>query len=671
MVNLLITILDMSITASYTILAVCVCRLLMKRAPKYLTCILWLFVGFRLLCPFSLESMLSLVPPRTALDESILYAQEPAVSSGLPALDARINEFLQESYAPVYTSSVNPLQLVFAAAAVLWCAGMAFMLIYGICQWLRLRHKTRTAVPFQTPQGIVYQCDNIGSPFLFGLLRPRIYVPFSMDEETLYYVTAHEQAHCRRADHWSKAAAYCLLSVYWFHPLVWLSYFLFCRDIEYACDEKVLTQLAKEERADYAEALLFCTSGQRRVSACPVSFGASDLKNRVKQIAGYRKPSFFVIAAGILACVIIAVCFLTRSGSSSPDESIALPPETGSETVANTAWPEAANEILLLPQQSIEEAAIPAAPAVWPADGSLVAGGVSLDYVGNDRVIFHGYFGLFVYDKAALRIARAVNLEPIGCHYTQGENACETSVSEDGRYIYLHPMSEHIMYRYDVENNLFTRMAFDASLLLQNAMLAENPLAGSGDGGVYSSQRFIFRDGENDYDCYLFSPDGSIGSLTYVESDMVFQLFAWSDDVLFRSGQDDHDDLRILYLSPVENARISNGFGMHTHPLTGQETAHNGIDYAAAEGTPVLAAADGTIYETGYDVEFGNFIILEHSNGEMSYYTNLGDILTTAGTVLAGEQIATVGNSGLGTGAHLHFAVSDQDGFMDPSAVMR
>lgn len=671
MVNLLITILDMSINASYTILAVCLCRLLMKRAPKYLTCILWLFVGFRLLCPFSLESMLSLVPPRTALDENILYAQEPAVSSGLPALDARINEFLQESYAPVYTSSINPLQLIFAAAAVLWCAVTAVMFMYGIFQWLRLRYRTSTAVPFQTPQGIVYQCDNIGSPFLFGLLRPRIYVPYSMDEETLYYVTAHEQAHCRRADHWSKAAAYCLLSVYWFHPLVWLSYFLFCRDVEYACDEKVLAQLGKEEKAGYAEALFVCTTGRSQVAACPVAFGASNLKSRIRQIASYRKPSFWVRATGILACAIIAVCFLTRSGSPSPDESILLPPEAGSEEKANAVGSEYADKILLLPQQSIEEMEIPASPAVWPANGSPGADGVSLDYVGNDRVIFHGYFGLFVYDKTTLRIARAVSLEPIGCHYTQGENACEASVSEDGRYVYLHPMSEHIMYRYDVENNLFTRMAFDAALLLQNAMLTENPLAGSGDGGVYSSQRFLFRDGGNDYDCYLFSPDGSIGSLTYVESDMIFQLFAWSDDALFRSGQSDHDDLRILYLSPVENAHISNGFGMYTHPLTGQETAHNGIDYAAAEGTPVLAAADGTIYETGYDVASGNFIILEHSNGEMSYYTNLGDILTTAGTVLAGEQIATVGNSGLGTGAHLHFAVSDQDGFMDPSAVMR
>ncbi|MBR3979016.1 MAG: M56 family metallopeptidase [Oscillospiraceae bacterium] len=301
-------IVNMSISASWLVLAVLLLRLALKKAPKWVSVLLWGFVAVRLLCPVTVESIFSLIPSSETVRPGIMLDWTPEVSTGISSLDTVINPLITETFAPEPIASANPLQILIPLASIVWLAGIAGMLLYTAVSYILLRRKVATAVRLRDN---LYQSENVYSPFVLGIIKPRIYLPFRMDGQGLEHVIAHEQTHIRRKDHWWKPLGFLLLAVYWFNPLMWLGYILLCRDIELACDEKVIKEMDNENRADYTQALVACSVRRRSIAACPLAFGEVGVKARVKSVLNYKKPAFWIIIAAIITCAVVAVCFLT------------------------------------------------------------------------------------------------------------------------------------------------------------------------------------------------------------------------------------------------------------------------------------------------------------------------------------------------------------------------
>ena len=352
MADLFIKILNMSISAGWLILLVVFLRLLFRKMPKWIRVLLWGIVGLRLLLPVSLESRLSLIPST----ETIRYDAEgerTTVQTGIGALDRLIvleesqsehsgntgntgNDLVSESPDTVAKTNAMPLGECsvepgkaslnwFQFLGILWMAGMLLMLGYALFSYLRLKRRVRESIPAgeltDTDCQRVRLCDRIDTPFILGVFRPMVYLPSGMDEDEIKLVLAHEGAHLRRRDHLWKPLGFLLLTVYWFNPLIGAAYILLCRDIEMACDEKVIREMEDAGKKAYAKALVSCSQHRRVVMACPLAFGEVGVKERIKGILNYKRPAFWVILLAIIACVVVAVCFLTNPAKKTEESS--------------------------------------------------------------------------------------------------------------------------------------------------------------------------------------------------------------------------------------------------------------------------------------------------------------------------------------------------------------
>ena len=312
MSTVFLKIVNMSIAASWLILAVLVLRLLLQKAPKWVSVLLWGFVALRLICPVSLESALSLIPSAQTVSPDIMLDWTPEISTGVSALDHAVNPIITQVFAPEPIASANPLQILIPVSANLWLLGTLVLLLYAAVSYWRLCRKVVTAVRLE---GNIYQSEFAGSPFVLGIRKPSIYLPYHLEEQHRRAVIAHEKAHIARKDHWWKLLGFLVLSVHWFNPLVWLSYVLLCRDMELACDEKVIAGLSSDEKADYTQALLQCSVRHFKVAACPLAFGEVGVKARIQAVLHYRKPAFWIILVAAVLCIAVAVCFLTDPAS--------------------------------------------------------------------------------------------------------------------------------------------------------------------------------------------------------------------------------------------------------------------------------------------------------------------------------------------------------------------
>lgn len=308
--ELFLKIINMSISASWLILAVLILRLVLKKAPKWVNVLLWGIVAVRLICPLSFESALSLIPSSETIPLDIEMAAKPTIDSGVPAINSVVNPVLSSFAPPQHVlTSANPLQIWIPILNIIWLIGVGALLLYTAVSYWRLCRKVDTAVRYK---GNIFQSENVSSPFVLGIIKPRIYLPFNMNGQDLEHVVAHEQAHIRRKDHWWKPLGFLLLTIHWFNPLMWLAYVLLCRDIELACDEKVIKELGNEQRADYMQALVACSVNRRMIAACPLAFGEVGVKERVKSVMNYKKPAFWVIIIAVIICVGVVACFLTN-----------------------------------------------------------------------------------------------------------------------------------------------------------------------------------------------------------------------------------------------------------------------------------------------------------------------------------------------------------------------
>lgn len=308
MAGIFLKIVNMSISACWIVLAIILLRFVLKKAPKWINCVLWGLAGLRLVLPFSFESVFSLIPSAETITK-VPDSPRPQINSGVSVIDNQINDYLQGNYFEGVTRPMGNFVDITTLLAIVWIIGIVALLIYTLVSFLRLKSKIGTAVLLRDN---IYQSEAVVSPFVLGVIKPKIYLPFNMNGQDMNHVIAHEQAHIRRKDHFLKPLGFLILTLHWFNPVVWFGYILLCRDIELACDEKVVKELSNEQRADYSEALLACSVNRRMIAACPLAFGEVGVKDRIKSVLNYKKPAFWVIVVAIVVIITVAVCFLTN-----------------------------------------------------------------------------------------------------------------------------------------------------------------------------------------------------------------------------------------------------------------------------------------------------------------------------------------------------------------------
>lgn len=329
--EIFLKLLNLSITASWLILAVLCIRLLFRKIPKWITCLLWGVVVIRLIFPFSIESAFSLQPSAEPIRTSTMVEGElipyvPFVDSNIGVVENTVNPLLAEAFAYQETESVAPLQVFIGIAGSVWLSGMVVLLIFALVSMIKLRLRVREAVRYKEN---IYICDAVKSPFILGIIKPRIYLSSAFNEEEMDYIIAHERAHLKRKDHLWKPFGYLLLCIYWFNPLCWIAYIMLCKDIELACDEKVIKDMSFGDKKEYSRVLLSCATQRRLVSVCPLAFGEVGVKERVKTVLNYKKPTFWITIAAIVVCAIVAICFLTNPAK---EYQIRITIPAGSET---------------------------------------------------------------------------------------------------------------------------------------------------------------------------------------------------------------------------------------------------------------------------------------------------------------------------------------------------
>lgn len=309
----------MSIVASWMIFAVIMLRLLLRKAPKYLRCILWGLVAVRLICPIHVESSFSLVPSIetvTTHNSHLEYADSKnisiSVSTGINTMDDKLNDYLGKYYyknSGITTNVENEKVNIIDIISNVWIVGVVILLSYSVIVYLKIKHRVATSIRLK---GNIWISDDIESPFILGIFRPKIYLPSGMNEQEKFYVIEHERVHLKRCDHLWKPLAFVLLAIYWFNPIIWIAYILLCRDIELACDERVIKDMSVDDKKEYSKTLLSCSVSHKMVAACPVAFGEVAVKGRVKSVLNYKKPAFWFLSVAIVACILLSICFLTN-----------------------------------------------------------------------------------------------------------------------------------------------------------------------------------------------------------------------------------------------------------------------------------------------------------------------------------------------------------------------
>lgn len=369
MTKLFLTLLNIGIKAGWLILAVLLLRVILRKAPRWTVCLLWGVVALRLVFPFPIESVFSLIPSAQTVPMEIERMEKPEVYTGIGFVDEHVNPVITSQMAPEVEESVNPMQIIIWVAALVWIVGIVLFQTYTLVSYMELRRKVRISIPFRSSRQQlsrqlewgenlkiyrkIYVCDQMKSPFILGILNPKIYLPAGMDEAAYENIIQHEATHLKRGDQFWKPLGYLLMSVYWFQPLSWVAYVFFCKDMELACDERATMGMRKAEKASYCQTLLACSTNRQIFAACPIAFGEIGVKERVKHVLNYKKPAFGIVLVACVVCIVTVVCFLTNpkveNGNDSQsvngtEETAATDVVSGTES-GNTDIPESSDNV--------------------------------------------------------------------------------------------------------------------------------------------------------------------------------------------------------------------------------------------------------------------------------------------------------------------------------------
>ena len=327
MESLFLDFVNRGISALWLIAAVVLLRAVLYKAPKKTHVIMWGIVGLRLVIPFSLESKISVIPSANTFPSEFLTSSTPKIESGIPIINTTVNPIIQDSLATSIENSVNPAQVLTAIASYIWLIGIAVLICYTVISGAVLYRKVRFSLPLENN---VRLCDEINAPFLLGIIRPRIYIPTSLEKEYIPYVVAHENVHIQHKDNVLKPIAFLIACVYWFVPWVWIAFILFCRDLEASCDEAAVNEMDADQRKIYANALVECSSAHG-VGFIPLAFGEKNVKKRICSVLSFRKHKKVWIVIGVLVCIALCLFFLTNPGSdnTNPDNTPTVPEGPG------------------------------------------------------------------------------------------------------------------------------------------------------------------------------------------------------------------------------------------------------------------------------------------------------------------------------------------------------
>ncbi len=544
MSKLFLSLLNMSLTASYVMVAVILIRQLLKKLPKSLSYGLWSVVAFRLICPVSFESTFSLLPKGgPAIPQNIVYDQVPLINTGIGNMDSFINDYLP---AATPQASINPIQIYIGIGEMVWIFGLMVILLYSLASVIMLKKRLKDA---KWIEDNIYEANNLKTPFVLGIIKPKIYLPLGLNEEERPYILEHEQIHIKRYDHIIKPLAFFILALHWFNPLVWISFRLMSKDMELSCDERVLKEMDEKLKKPYANSLLSLAAGKPILNGGPLAFGEGNVRGRIKNVLNYKKPPFWMIIVSVIIVIGIGIGLLTNPKSLEDSE------------VSNKA-------------PTNHETLIEATNASWFLHQSTDSDMVILDYVSDDMIIFHGYFGLYVYDLEKREIIRSLDLQAINCAATQGDNYCEVVVSKDGNTVQLHPISSNNMYVYTVSDHSLKNTAYKAmknpfkhTYALGEGL--ESKITLSDGMSVYSHNMVEFN---KDDQAYLYSTNETLGTLTYKRGLDTYPLFADNDTVISSVWSVSASNIILVYTNPT-NLDVFYGNAYRLEKMEGEKWA--------------------------------------------------------------------------------------------------
>ncbi len=706
MERVFLSVLNMSLAAGAVILLILAARLLLRRAPRRYAYALWMVALFRLLCPVSFESALSLlwVKPR-AVAPDILYAAQPQINTGLPAVDATVNAVLPPA-AP--TASVNPLQVWIYVGMLLWLAGAAGLLLYSAVSYIRLALRVRGAVRLERA---VYDCGRIDTAFVLGLFRPRVYLPAGITERQRQYILLHERTHIRRGDPWIKLVWYAALCLHWFNPIVWLGFMLMTQDMEASCDEAVLRRMP-EVQADYAQSLLCLSTAHGSLYGAPVAFGESGVKKRIQNVLRFKKPAVWVTAVGIAAVAVLTVCLAANPRTSAltqpTEEELALAlsfrqadneadyaqhrdagsfclteidvlhVERGQDRLALFLWERAGQFAQTETDSWVEDGghSIPCRLTLrrtdtgweqeaveYAGDGTRYQPSVEAFCVDFEQKPIGGLAETMLDypDSPAYQQLNARFEEKAG-RVMQGEAPPFSSAQSAARALYEQAFQNSLMNgdMRLLSMSVLPKAEAEALPFVRNAQASENGTfavvrVDSEAGGAQTAQYILVQDrGDGLYTARgVFALDGTA---------LAAGSTAQPAPALYGS-------LRLPVDEPIF---VTASFGWRT--LMGRMQLHTGIDYAGADcfGKNVYAAADGEVTFAGEEEAYGNSIRILHPNGLETLYAHNAENLVCAGDrVNQGQAIATIGSSGSATGPQLHFEVRRDGVPEDPNLYLQ
>ena len=709
---------NISITASYIILAIILIRVLFRKAPKRLVCAMWGIAALRLMLPFSIESVFSLIPSAQTIQTESLRYQGSALK--LPAvIDMVTNPVYPQNLSVELNTTVDVLQNKIMLFTFIWMAGAALMLLYAVISSVVLKRKVSTATLFRPG---IKQTDAIDSPFLYGIFKPIIYIPYSVSAGDMEYVIAHEQAHIKRRDHLWKPLGFIILSVYWFNPIIWVAYMLLCKDIEAACDEKVIKDMTDEDRRSYSTALLNCSVKRPLITACPLAFGELSVKDRIKNVMNYKKPGFWMVIAAVVICTVLAVCFLTdpktpgygtdpewlsQFGDSIDDavdqasleyfhndradrnhsfcvtshKTLLLADSKDEQTFTVYAWvlyqeyvPKQEGDFVVASEESgtsapaaitflvnDETETIESVLEYWmPRDGSYYTKDLKAKFP-EDAYNKLGKENAFVKELKEINLEKA-NTEFMKLSYTQEsfdaliDEICSSPQfsSGTGDYIKAHPNEYANLLQY---GELGLQYIFEEYLSGgQTGLRGQILRCVLDDLAPDEIEKISTTNGQEYFDMWLLEAQrlSNQNGLEWVEK--------YRPAMYLLLQIVENTAVKTGWVWPCDSNRISVPFGKRVHPIANETEDCKHINIVGEKGDPVYAAYSGEVVRAEYSTEYGYYIEIKHTEEIRSQYWHLSEIDVNVGDqVLSGDIIGQIGASGMATGPNLGFVISEND----------
>ena len=679
-------ILNISISAGILIIVCVLVRLIFRKMPKFVRCLMWLLVAVRLAIPFAIESPLSLLPAReyvtvssnneaadkvadkaehinnvdsadTAKDTvAKTSAQNAADKSNVAEVDTveSINsvaaennaEKISENTAENTAESINtPGSVSFLGGidvmyvlSIVWIVGVAAFLIYALVSYIRLRRLVDDAVLLRDN---IYQSERAGTAFILGVIRPRIYVPYGLGLNELYMSISHERAHISRRDHLVKPLGFIIAAVYWFNPLVWLAYILLCRDIELACDEKVIKKIGYDKKKDYSQALLNLSIPRKYISACPVAFGEVGINERIKNVLTMKKGKKIIIAVAVAICAVLAICFLTYPKKPKNNSGDTAKTQTTDETKETITEDLAANEnessTEVKEAESNEENA-----SSEDEEASTVGDAADSDIYGTETSGAKKVVYILKGDGDTVKLGDKIIID--------GEEVQLVSAASNEDFASLVASHSTTIDEETGEEQALEIYVTDISAAEAAAKAEEE--AAEAAGGVASTTK---DDLGNEVVEYSYKDPSSDKTAVHI----VKLYLQDTVDLPNSTSNEDHN----IYFPVIGSGIITRQFSEE----------HQGVDIAAEEGTVVVSLYDGTVEEVGKDDKDGNYIIIKKEKGCTVKYSHLKDApnVSKGNKVDLGEEIGKVGSTGESTGPHVHIEVTDEKGtLIDPMSII-